>query len=192
MKLKIITGTIIIALLMLLVPSISAVEYKTVVDTNKSNLLNEIKSIDIDALEKTLKSINNPSLQEKIQNIDFSALKQKISSLQTGVIDFANIYLLMLSILMTVLVGKPTITRFLFNAITINSIIYGLRTGELVGRCPKFYAGLIAYPILVLGALMYSSTQSMVVVVLSNILYLIVLLFLTNIIEASGTVTPTT
>ena len=80
MKTRLIIGAIFIGFLLMLVPSIPAVEYKTTVDTNTSQFIAKLKSIDVDALEQKFKSIGNPILQEKLKTVDVNELKQELAT----------------------------------------------------------------------------------------------------------------
>lgn len=102
-----------------------------------------------------------PAISAVQYKTSINSIEQKLNALQAGdhVIDFANIYLLICMLLITVLYGKPSIARMAFNALTIQEIVYEFRTGELIPRCPKFYAGLIGMPILVLAAFIYSKNK---------------------------------
>ena len=138
MKSKIIIGAILIGFLLLLTPSISAVEYTTVIDTNTSRLIREIKSIDINALEQKLKNINNPLFQSKLQKIDFQSLKQKIQSLdRTGpFIDFKLILIVLMDILATILYGRTSLTRLITTILLSIVILQEFLSGEnLMANC---------------------------------------------------------
>ena len=138
MKTKIIIGTLVVGFLLLLTPSISAVEYKTVIDTNTSQLILKIKSIDIDALEQKLKNINNPVLQKHLQKIDFQPLKQEIRALDgtRPFIDFRLILIVILDIMATILYGKTSFTRLittiLFSIVILQEFVYG---EDLMANC---------------------------------------------------------
>ena len=115
---------------------------------------------------------------------DSSLIMQIRNKLQNGVstifIDFANIYLLICSLLITVFMGKPSLSRVAFNLITINTIIYEFKTGEMLPRCSKFYPSLIAMPFLVLGSIMYSKTNSKamgtMILLMSSLIYYAILI----------------
>ncbi|MCX6664469.1 MAG: hypothetical protein NT038_00170 [Euryarchaeota archaeon] len=57
---KIIIGAIFVGIILMLVPSISAIQYKTVVDINKSRILDKIKTINIDVLKEKLQNTDEP------------------------------------------------------------------------------------------------------------------------------------
>jgi len=57
-KTKIVVGSLLAVFLLMMLPSVPAVEFNTVVETNKSNLLEEIQNIDIDELKEKLKNPN--------------------------------------------------------------------------------------------------------------------------------------
>jgi hypothetical protein len=103
-------------------------------------------------------------LSKKTSLLSAFSLKHGIQNALANVllIDFANIYLLICNLLITIFMGKPTLSGFLFNVITVYIILYEMKTGELVPRCDKFYASLIAMPFLVLGSFLYSKTRDSV------------------------------
>ena len=57
MKRTILLGSLFVICLLLLVPSIPAVQYKAAMDVNNSIIMDKIKSFDVNALEQKLKSI---------------------------------------------------------------------------------------------------------------------------------------
>lgn len=186
MKSKIIIGCFIIIVVLMFTPSVPAIQFRTVVDSQ------EITLIDFEMLEQKLNSISNPILKEKIKNIDFDILKQKLNDIQeSGNIDLLNIYLLILNILTTILIGRPSVGRLFFTIVTVQGLFYEFRTGELVPRCPKTYAAVFAMPILTLGALLYrlssNKTVGSMFVLLSSILYYIILIILSSYFETAMT-----
>ena len=186
-------GTITSVIMLLIIPSVPAVHYNVTIESFKTKMINAVNEKDFNNIEQKLKGITNPILQEKIKKINFEGLKQKIRSLQSNafVIDFANIYMLILCLLITIFIGKPSLGRMFFNIVTIQEIFYEFRTGELIPRCPKFYAGMIGLPILALGALLYRILQNkalgVLILVLSNIIYLILMAFASFAMESTTT-----
>ena len=67
-KKGVIFGTMLACFLILMVSNVSAVEYKTVVDTNKSKLMQEFqeRNIDIDGLRESIENLNIDILKEKM------------------------------------------------------------------------------------------------------------------------------
>src|SRR4030042_2075128 len=142
-------------ILLLLTPSISAVEYKTVIDTNTSKLISKIKLIDIDALEKKLKNNVNPVLQKHLQKIDFQSLKQKIQSLDgTGpFIDFRLILIVLMDILATILYGRTSLTRLITTTLLSIVILQEFFSGEdLLGHCQNIDPALFLSIFMVISA----------------------------------------
>lgn len=103
---KIVFGAIFTVILLMLVPSISAVEYKTAVDTNTSKF--------IDELEQKLKTIDSNS----------------------PYIDVKLILIIIMNILTTIFYGKPSfirmITNVLITTVTVQEFVYG---ENLMGHC---------------------------------------------------------
>ncbi|MCX6665374.1 MAG: hypothetical protein NT038_04855 [Euryarchaeota archaeon] len=54
MKTKIVIGCIAAACILLIVPSISAIQYNSAVETNMSQLLNQVRSKDIDHMKQKI------------------------------------------------------------------------------------------------------------------------------------------
>ena len=77
---KIVFGSLLACFLMLMIPTVSAVEYQTVVDANESYLMQELqdKDLDLAALKDKLKNMNVRELREVIQNINTDELKETI------------------------------------------------------------------------------------------------------------------
>lgn len=168
MKKAIVISTLFVIFLLAVAPSIPAVQHTTIKETIKERYVEQLN---------TLK-------EQKEQKIQFSDLfnKEKLKTVlgEMVVIDFANIYLLICSLLITVFMGKPSLSRIVFNLITINTIIYEFKTGELLPRCSKFYPSLIAMPFLVLGSMMYSKTNSKaigtMILLMSSLIYYAILI----------------
>ena len=80
MKKKILFGSLLAVILMLMIPNVSAVEYQTVVDANESYFIQEIqnRNLDIDLLKGKLRDMNIRELRETIQNINIDELKENI------------------------------------------------------------------------------------------------------------------
>lgn len=68
-------GFLITVFVVLTVPSIPAIHYNSAMDSYKTKLIDDIKSGDVDHLQKMLKGIDNPKIQQKLQDIDFNILK---------------------------------------------------------------------------------------------------------------------
>ena len=80
MNKKIVFGSLLACFLMLMIPTVSAVEYQTVVDANESYFMQEIQNrkLDIDLLNGKLRDMNIRELRETIQNINIDELKENI------------------------------------------------------------------------------------------------------------------
>ena len=66
MKKKIIIGSLSAVFMLLMLPSVSAVEFNTVVETNKSQILEQIKNIDINEFKEKFQNINKLELRQRI------------------------------------------------------------------------------------------------------------------------------
>lgn len=80
MKRKIIFGSLLSVFLMLMIPSVPAVEYNNVLEASESRLLAEIKNMDIRELKERIQDLNTKQLKEKILNIDVNEFKEKIQN----------------------------------------------------------------------------------------------------------------
>ena len=79
MRNKIFVGSIIALCLLLVAPTIPAVNYNAAVESYKSNILTN-EEFFINVLERKFKAIDNPLFQKQLKTIDFNVLKQKISN----------------------------------------------------------------------------------------------------------------
>lgn len=158
-------GSFIIVCLLMVVPSIPALQFKTIVDTNKSHLLEEAKSIDIDALEQKLKNIKNPDVQEKIKLIDFTALKQKINeaNAENSIIDIYSILVILMNAAVGVLLGKPSAYRMILNIIAAIILIQELATGVLSPICANEKAYIAATIFTLIGAFLYAISNNKII-----------------------------
>ena len=80
MKKTIVFGSLLACFLMLMIPTVSAVEYQTVVDANESYFMQEIqnRNLEIDLLKDKLKDIDIKEVKQAIRNINIEELKEKI------------------------------------------------------------------------------------------------------------------
>jgi len=80
MKKTIVFGSLLACFLMLMIPTVSAVEYQTVVDANESYLINEIqnKKLDIQTFSNKIKDINIREIREELHNINIHEFREKI------------------------------------------------------------------------------------------------------------------
>ncbi|MCX6666066.1 MAG: hypothetical protein NT038_08445 [Euryarchaeota archaeon] len=179
----------------MLVPSISAVEYKTVIDTNKSRLLNEIKSTDIDALELRLKSINNPALQEKLQKIDFQKLKQSSSS---GYIDFEMLFTIFMLLLSTVIRGRPTLLSLYTNILLVLAFLSEFSVGSPYLKCHSihmnFFLSFFSVLMAIESKLLIPNNMilAIIIILITYMIGSVIAYTLANAIGNSNSPTPTT
>jgi len=159
MKKVILISTIFVLFLLMISPCIPAVQHATIKDTIQQRFEERINH----------REILTHLLGEK------------------PFIDFANIYLLICNLLITMFLGKPSLIRIAFTVITIYTIIYEFKTGEMVPRCDKFYAGMIGMPFVVFGAYLSSKANSKalsaIILLISSLIYNMIML---------STVTPST
>ena len=82
MKQKIIFGIILSVFILMVLPSIPAVEYDAAVKANESSLIDELQGIDVTDFKERIQKINIHELREELKNIDLKnaveELKEKI------------------------------------------------------------------------------------------------------------------
>jgi len=82
MKQKIIFESILSVFILMVLPSIPAVEYDAAVKANRSSLIDELQVIDVTDIKERIHKINIHELREEIKNIDVKnaveELKEKI------------------------------------------------------------------------------------------------------------------
>ena len=82
MKQKIIFGIILSVFILMVLPSIPAVEYDAAVKANESSLIDELQGIDMTDFKERIQKINIHELREELKNIDLKnaveELKEKI------------------------------------------------------------------------------------------------------------------
>ncbi|MCX6666070.1 MAG: hypothetical protein NT038_08465 [Euryarchaeota archaeon] len=161
MKRTILLGSLFVISLLLIIPSIPAVQYKTVMDTNTSKLIEGIKTLDFDVLEQKLKSINNPKIQEKLKSIDFSLLKQKIKSLGSSpIFNLQDLIIGILCITYMLLLGRPALLDIPYGILAflhLSNVITGIITGSVAPSCPSTNAMVIFMILNTLGLLIYKT-----------------------------------
>ncbi len=72
--------SIVAVFVLLMTPSISAVQYNTAVESNKAQILEQMRSMNIDELREKIKNVDIQELKEKIKNIDGNEKKQLLQS----------------------------------------------------------------------------------------------------------------
>jgi len=82
MKQKIIFGIILSVFILMVLPSIPAVEYDAAVKANESSLIDELQGIDVTDFKELIQKINIHELREELKNINIKnaveELKEKI------------------------------------------------------------------------------------------------------------------
>ena len=84
MKQKIIFGIILSVFILMVLPSIPAVEYDAAVKTNESSLIDELQGIDVTDFKERIQEINIHELREELKNID---LKNAVEELKERIKD---------------------------------------------------------------------------------------------------------
>ena len=67
MKKKIVIGSLLAFFILMMLPSVSAVEFNTAVESNKPQLLEQIKEMDIAKIKEKIRDINIKELKDEIQ-----------------------------------------------------------------------------------------------------------------------------
>ena len=132
-------GAIFVILLMMLVPSIPAIEIKNSLDISKTRLVEEFNAVDTNTLVQKLKNMGNPQIQKTLATLDFAKLKEILTS--EPFIDIALLLVLfnsfVLRIVNRVIAGapsKPITSMVLF---TVSTLLYMLifiaeyKTGDM-------------------------------------------------------------
>lgn len=78
MKRRIILGSLLSVLILMMLPSISAVEYNTAEEANDARLLDQIENMNIAGLKGIIQSIDFEEFKEKIQNTDIKAAVKEL------------------------------------------------------------------------------------------------------------------
>ena len=99
MKKKIIFGSLLAVFLMIMLPSVPAVEYNTAVETNEARILDELHNIDLEELKVKIQSIDIKSLKEELKDDPALPLCFPIS----GIIFYTLIALILLRIIFYVI-----------------------------------------------------------------------------------------
>jgi hypothetical protein len=99
MKKKVIFGSLLAVFLMMMLPSVPAVEYNTAVEANESRILDELQNIDLDELKVKIQSIDIKSLKEDLKDDPAVPLCFPIG----GIIFYTLIALILLRILFYVI-----------------------------------------------------------------------------------------
>ena len=68
-RINIIGLSIVAVFVLLMTPSISAVQYNTAVESNKAQILQQMQSMNIDELREKIKNLDFQELKEKLKNI---------------------------------------------------------------------------------------------------------------------------
>ena len=165
MKKKIIFGSLLAVFLMMMLPSVPAVEYNTAVEANESRILDELRNIDLEELKIKIQSIDIKSFKEELKDDPALPLCFPIS----GIIFYTLIALILLRIVFYVI---STVVGVLAGVIgTIASVVIGAICAVLgfvgkilgfifstiigvMGLIAKAIGGVIGLTASVLGAIM--------------------------------------
>ena len=143
MKSKIIFGSLLAVFLMMMLPSVPAVEYNTAVEANELLILDELQNIDL------------KELKIKIQNIDIKSIKEELKDNpalpQCFAIPYAIIALIILCLIFGVL-GAIGVTVGLILSVII-SLLVGIlgAIGAIVGLIIKIVIALITDSIAIIS-----------------------------------------
>ncbi len=131
MKKKIIFGSLLAVFLMMMLPSVPAVEYNTAVEANESRILDELQNIDLEELKVKIQSIDIKSFKEELKNDP--ALPQCFA------IPYAIIALIILCVIFGVLGAIGAIVALIIK------IVIALITGSIViiGKIASLVLGII-------------------------------------------------
>ena len=147
MKRKIIFGSLLAVFLMMMLPSVPAVEYNTAVEANETRILDELQNINLEELKVKIQSIDIKSFKEELK--DDPALPQCFA------IPYAIIALVILCIIFGVL-GALVVTVGLILSVIISIIVgvlgaIGAIVGAIVALIIKIVIALITGSIVIIG-----------------------------------------
>ena len=143
MKRKIIFGSLLAVFLMMMLPSVPAVEYNTTVEANESRILDELRNIDLEELKVKIQSIDIKSFKE--------GLKDDPAIPQCFAIAYAIIALVILCVIFGVL-GAIGVTVGLILSVIISLIVGVLGAiGAIVALIIKIVIALITGSIVIIG-----------------------------------------
>ncbi|MEM0493079.1 MAG: hypothetical protein QXS02_03885 [Candidatus Thermoplasmatota archaeon] len=130
MRIKLMIGVIVTIFLLMMIPSISAIEYNSVVNANNhTQILSERMRLSGQRNDDS----SNPVLQR---------VKQVAGT--KSFVDVKLILMVVLNILTTILYGRSSFYRFTLNILCVILMIQEFISGEnIMGRCPNLNAGLI-------------------------------------------------
>jgi hypothetical protein len=86
-RINIIGVSIAAVFVLLMTPSISAVQYNTAVESNKAQILEQIRSMNVDELREKIKNLDLQEVKEKLKNIDSN---ERLQLLQTFIKSSSN------------------------------------------------------------------------------------------------------
>ena len=143
MEKKVIFGSLLAVFLMMMLPSVPAVEYNTTVEANESLILNELRHIDLE------------ELKVKIQNIDIKSFKEELKDDPTLPQCFAIAYTIIALVILVVIfgvLGAIGVTVGLILSVII-SIIVGVlgAIGAIVVLIIRIVIALISGSIVIIG-----------------------------------------
>lgn len=81
MKQKIIVGSILSVFILMVLPSIPAVEYDAAVNANESSLIDELQGIDVTDFKEGIQKINIHEFREEIKNIDVRSAVEELKEI---------------------------------------------------------------------------------------------------------------
>ena len=139
MKKKIIIGSLLAVFMLIMLPSIPAVEFNTVVESNKSLILEKYQNIDLDELKEKIKGMNGEEVREQLKT-SITELKQ---ALNDPYIDIELILIILMNILAMILMEHVSILGLVGTIILSLAVIQEFMTGEEIQKCPKVHAAFV-------------------------------------------------
>ena len=140
MKKKIIFGSLLAVFLMMMLPSVPAVEYNTTVEANESRILDELQNIDLEELKAKIQSIDIKGFKEELNNdpalprcfaIPYAIIALVILCVIFGVLGAIGVTVgLILSVIISLIVGVLGAIGSI--VVLIIKIVIALITGSIV------------------------------------------------------------
>ena len=73
MRKKIVFGSLFAVFMLMMLPSIPAVEFNTVVESNRSQIIEQIRNMNIDEFRERIRDLDIEELKEKIKTIEIDS-----------------------------------------------------------------------------------------------------------------------
>ena len=153
------SGVALTLLVLLMVPSLPAAHYAVIVDSQKANIIQDLQAIDFQTLQDNLQ---NQNMKDQLQPLDVESLQQRIKNLdaETTDIQIIYVYFILMHLLTTLLMGKPSVSRMLLTITYLQTFITNMKTGEKTELGANEYGYAIALVLIVLGAFLYRISKN--------------------------------